>query len=814
MKTSRIDELLDRWEDLAEQGTKISAEELCRNDPDLRDQLEIRIRALSKVAWMNQTDAAVAVAAPNDTDAPMRISRTATDFAETVRGRGFLSPQDMERLRQHVAEHGEPTDGQTLADEMVAAGILTSYQAQVLLQEGDAPLLIDRYLILDKVGAGGMGVVYKALHQSMNRVVALKVLPPTAVDSADKVERFRREARAAAKLSHPNIVTVFDAAESNGTHFLAMEYVDGPDLQRVVREQGPLSVPLAVNYIRDASQALQHVHEQGIVHRDIKPANLLLATDHSVKVADLGLATIERTGADDESHQQITQDGELLGTIAFLAPEQAIESRQTDLRSDIYSLGATFFYLLTGRPPFHNRSAIEMLLAHREHPVPSLREIRQDVPEALDQVVAKMMAKQPEDRFASMAEVNTSLANVPLADVTDSPSAVEFVLDADTGSVVAACEQTAEQPPVPTPQRYSVADSEGKGKNVGRIWLLFGAIILACGIVILVKTPDGQSIRMTFPSDSEITVKNGADVVIRLSSSSHKTGVRQSEIRTPVNLEQIIARGQRLQESWAKQVDVPVEIQSIIGTKLRLIPPGEFLMGSTEAEEEPEISTNENEQPRHRVRLTRAFYMSVYEQTQQEFERVLKRNPSYIGGPSVERHPVERCPWHSAIEFCNALSRLDGLDPYYDADGSIRGGTGYRLPTEAEWEYACRAGTDTPYWFGSERKELIKYGWAGVVDSTHEVGLLPPNPFGLYDMHGNVWEWCQDWYAEFEYAVRSGHGTMLVENPSGPVTGAYRTLKGGSWHDHMYRARSAERSYLEPNGASEDDGFRVVRYVD
>ena len=265
--------------------------------------------------------------------------------------------------------------------------------------EPSLPFDFGEYTIQAKIGAGGMGQVFKALHRRMERTVALKLLPKVALAPPEAVQRFQQEVSSAARLTHTNIVTAFDAGECSGTPFLAMEYVEGCDLFRQVQEHGPLSVQKAVEYVLQVAKGLEYAHAKGVVHLDIKPANLILASDGTVKILDLGLARFRPS----------TGEEALMGTVDYLAPEQTTEPRRADHRSDIYSLGCTLCFLLTGQPVFQGRTVIQKVLAHQEGTVPSLPQIRHDIPEVLDAVFQKMVAKNPEDRFQSMGEVVQAL---------------------------------------------------------------------------------------------------------------------------------------------------------------------------------------------------------------------------------------------------------------------------------------------------------------------------------------------------------------------------------------------------------------------
>lgn len=272
----------------------------------------------------------------------------------------------------------------------------------------DLPMRIGEYRIVRLIGSGGMGRVYLAEHEPMQRTVALKTLPPERMRQPSAVERFYGEVRAAARLLHPNIVTAFDAGNVAGFHYLAMEYVNGPTLAAWVEQSGPLSIGAAVAAIRDAARGLAHAHAAGIIHRDVKPSNLMRAEDGTVKVVDLGLASVAAKAAG-PSPGRSGDAGRLVGTIAFMSPEQLENPDAVDARSDIYSLGATFYYLLTGRPPYEGEF-LDQVRGHRHDPLPELFALRPDVDLRLEHVLHRMMAKRPQDRYGSLMEVIADLA--------------------------------------------------------------------------------------------------------------------------------------------------------------------------------------------------------------------------------------------------------------------------------------------------------------------------------------------------------------------------------------------------------------------
>lgn len=298
-----------------------------------------------------------------------------------------------------------PADGAEAARRLVEAGTLTAYQADAVLHRRFGELRMGNYDVLDRLGAGGMGTVFKARHRRMKRVVALKVLSREVAGTESFAQRFQREVETIARLNHPNIVMAFDADEAESGPFLVMEFVNGRDLASEVQHGGPVSPADAVEYILQAARGLECAHAQGIVHRDIKPGNLLRDAHGVVKVADLGLARLNGSTSGSGVNTSLTQAGGIVGTMDYMPPEQALDSTAIDHRVDIYSLGCTLHFLLTGRPPYEGGSIMALLLKHRDAPIPYLCDTRPDVPPELDAVFRKMVAKAPEDRHQTMTEV-------------------------------------------------------------------------------------------------------------------------------------------------------------------------------------------------------------------------------------------------------------------------------------------------------------------------------------------------------------------------------------------------------------------------
>jgi CheY-like chemotaxis protein len=331
------------------------------------------------------------------------------EFLQNLRDSGVFSEEEIDKTLDSVPR-AQAADGEAIAQRLIAAGKLTPFQAAAVRERRFEQLAIGNYQVLDRLGAGGMGTVYKARHRRMKRVVAIKVLSREVSKDVRFVQRFQREVEAVARLSHPNIVMAHDADEAEVGHFLVMEFVNGRDLATEVQKRGPLPVREAVDCIVQAARALEYAHAQGIIHRDIKPANLLRDVNGVVKVADLGLARFnDALDRPPEDGGPLTQAGTVMGTADFISPEQAMALPNVDHRADIYSLGCTFHFLLTARPPYQAPSMMATLLKHRDAPIPSLVEARNEVSVALDTAFRRMVAKAPADRHQSMAEVVAAL---------------------------------------------------------------------------------------------------------------------------------------------------------------------------------------------------------------------------------------------------------------------------------------------------------------------------------------------------------------------------------------------------------------------
>ncbi|WP_417391050.1 protein kinase domain-containing protein [Gimesia sp.] len=448
------------------------------------------------------------------------MAMTLEHFVAQLEDSGVISAADIAAFQNSLSPPAESAED--LGKLLVKHKKVTKLQAQLVYQGKGDRLLLGNYLILDKIGAGGMGDVYLAEHRRMERRVALKTLPAAMTRDTQSILRFQREVKAAAKLTHPNIVTAYDADEANGVHYFVMEYVEGIDLSAVVKKRGLLNVDVAVDYILQAAKGLEFAHNKGVIHRDIKPANLLLDNAGTIKILDMGLARIE-----EEAHEipatQLTQDGSVMGTVDYMAPEQAKDTHTADARSDIYSLGCSLYYLLTGESVYRGSTMVNRIMAHQNDPIPSLTGKHILISQDVDAVFQKMVAKKPEDRFQSMSEVIVAIENCiqmktssTVTSVSSDPELQKFLQSQKIASsptvVMSADAMTAEKPLTDT-QNESLTSGflnhtlggtsfqplPKRKKSIGkRGWVLMGAVlaplIFMAGIVFKIDTPAGTII--------------------------------------------------------------------------------------------------------------------------------------------------------------------------------------------------------------------------------------------------------------------------------------------------------------------------------
>jgi len=638
---------------------------------------------------------------------------------------------------------------------------------------------IGQYHIIEQTGKGGMATVYKAYQPNLDRYVAVKVLAPDMAEAKDFVARFEREARAVARLRHRNILTVFDYGRQGDTFYLVMEYVSGGTLRGHLGWPQPLAY--AVNVISQVGDALAHAHRQGLIHRDVKPGNILMAEEDWPLLSDFGLVKIV------EDSLQLTASGAGVGTPQYMSPEQA-QGLAVDQRSDIYSLGAVLYEMVTGRPPFGTDNPMAVILRHINKPITPPHALRSDLPEEMGHVISKALAKSPADRYQRMEEFVADLREAcPL------PANHNVV---HQGNVPAASNMVSTRPSV-LPRR--------------RPYLWIG---VATGIVLLL------TLALT------LLLSNASTRPLHSPTPTppHSPTPTLSHSHTPTPPK---SPSPSVVPATPAPQAIELRVWEADGAEMVFVPAGEFVMGSEEL--------GDDERPVHRVYLD-GFWIDRYEVTNERFARFVDATgyqteaeqrgwgwvspplPSDIGEEQRGVEEIEGADWrHPRGPDSDIEGKPDHpvvLVSWNDAHAYCRW-AGKHLPSEAQWEKAAR-GPAAPGQAG-DSEHGRRYAWGDEFDSarantreseqgdTTPVGSFSPqgdSPYGASDMTGNVWEWVADWYGSDTYSQ------ALVANPPGPATGTYKILRGGSWpFDEVY-ARTAFRYNVKPDYTYDFAGFR------
>lgn len=675
-------------------------------------------------------------------------------FLANIRACGLLKSAQLQELETWARE--TQPDVRAVARELNRRAWLSAFQIKEIYKGNGRDLTLGRYVLLDLLGEGGMGRVYKAHDTRLGRDVALKVIRKEKLKHPAAETRFKHEIEALAKMRHPNVVQVFNADHLGDTHYYEMELVDGADLTRLVKEHGPLPVADACEYIRQAALGLQHAHEMGLVHRDIKPSNILVSrSGRVVKLVDLGLA---RLMEHEPSAGRVTQEGFVIGTPDFLAPEQARDPAAVDIRADIYALGGTLYYLLAARVPYDGATPTEKLVRHCTDPPPALLAVRPDAPPILDQIIRWTMAKQPELRPQTPMQLAQALApfgHNPAPGIPIPHSIAASAPGAPSEPSSAVLFRLPAQPTTADPIRRRASGGFPWAYTLVALGGLVVAAILGYGLY-LALLPKAEP-----PVDSFTTSeRSGAIRMVKLDG-------------------------------------------------------GTFRMGSPDTEP----GRKADEGPTHEVTLTGPVMIAAGEVSQSQYLRVMGTNPakSAQNAHRAQHRPVEWVSWEEAVEFCRKLTEIERGEAW------ARKGWAFRLPTEAEWEYAARAGAETPFAFGDQiiHERHALFLWSeddprGVLLADRDpskppkgalfpldIGKTEPNRFGLCDLHGNVGEWCLDWY-------RPIYPEGAVTDPTGPSDGDRRIIRGGSYKTSATETRSAARSSARPDTRRDDVGFRVV----
>lgn len=596
------------------------------------------------------------------------------------------------------------------------------------------------YHVLERLGSGRNGTVYRAIQLSMQREVALRVLNPRLGRIAGFVERFMQEARSAGGVHHANVVSCYDVGQADGLLFQAMELITGRTLAQVqtVHPQG-LAVAHALGLVVEATRGLEGIHRGGLVHSDLRLGNIFIGDDDAVKLADFGFLR----------SAEVLRDGNDVADLGTLAPEQLTDGAPSDIRADLYSLGAVLYVLLTGRQPFSGRTRRDLEQQIRSAPLPDPQKLVADLSDDVAAVIAKAMARDPAHRYATPGQLREDLERVQYDFVPIHAQPLT------AGVVVPGRDHAREHLPQPT---HTIARDAG--------FLLVPRAeesqkprhrtLIAAGIGALSLAAVGWW--WWSPVASAVPVV-GSDVVITDAPARPTAGPAWASVS-----------GSDGQGQWADLIVRGVTI------RLRHLPAGRFVMGTRDTD------------PLHRpdevavaVTFTRGWWLGDSEITQAQYHAITGAHPSAFQGDTL---PVENITWHDCVAF---TKRLNGFIP----------GMRSRLPSEAEWEYACRAGSE------NSASTLNEIGWfsASDVTTTRPVKRLPSNRWGLHDMLGNVAEWCQDHYGPYP--------AQPVSDPL-RLDGVSRVVRGGSWAVDPSEGRATTRGKYLPIAHHAHLGFRIA----
>jgi len=709
----------------------------------------------------------------------------------------------------------------------------------VAVETGEA-YEVGGYKVVEKIGQGSFGAVFKAQSTATGETVALKILLPARA-TPYLIERFERESRIVSTLDHQHIVRCveFGRDPKRNCHYCALEYIEGENLQQRVDRLGVIPEAEALSITTQMAKALQHAYWNGLVHRDVKPDNIVVMPDGTAKLLDLGLA---RPNTADMT--SITQSGDIVGSPHYMSPEQAKSSKDVDIRADIYSLGCTLYFMVTGKPPFDGETALMVVQQHVYGNLRSPAELNPDLSAGVCRLVTRMMARDPDDRYQEPKELLRDIDALLKGNGHDRPD----MTHSNTPAAQASRQHGKRRRPASGPRHGRPASSPklnrveeahedaagGRRRPLGRkIWprakmlATLGAIVSFAAAALWI----GSS---TLGTKEKRPKDRKGD---REEADSKTTDEPPPPRPVPNEITRVLVREVEGGLELALGDDVVIE--------LVMIQAGEYEMGSHETD--PTVASRSGfgekmpmgllwAHPQHRVVITRPFYLGKHEVTQAQYERVVgeDRNHSCFKKDKDLSRPVERVSWHDATEFCRILtSRLEsragtvgesssaaakgnGAQPDGGAEQDAPASFVVRLPTEAEWEYACRAGTTTAFHCGgslsSEAANFngnYPYPYVFSVkgpfrEMTTPVGTFPASAWGLHDMHGNVSEWVSDWADERYYEVSP------TEGPAGPDGGEKRVIRGGSWCHTASHCRSASRMEMDPKNCASFVGFRVV----
>jgi formylglycine-generating enzyme required for sulfatase activity len=632
-------------------------------------------------------------------------------------------------------------------------------------------VLQGRYRIISHISRGGMGSVYLAKDENLGIRVAVK---QNMLEDPRLIEAFKREARLLASLRHTALTQVKDHFIIDGTgQFLVMEYISGDDLEAIlvkrrqkvepVGQPKPFEVSQVMGWAEQLLDALDYLHArpEPIIHRDIKPQNLKLAERNQIILLDFGLAkgkTLQMT--------RVTTTGSIYGYTPNYAPIEQIRGVGTDPRSDLYALGATLYHLMTGLPPVDAATRADAYLGDEPDPLLPPGEINRDVPQSVSAVLMKAMEQHRNKRPSSAAELLEMLRAARHALAIERQSQDEEKRrQQEAQTIVAGSQREEESRKAAEVERQRQLEEEQRKKEEDEKQRQQEE---------QERKEKEEAERKRQQEEQERKAREERERIAREEAERIQQAEQERRAKEEAERLRLVQERKAKEEAERrKQFSIVTSADNFVR-----IDAGEFMMGSENGDAD--------EKPVHRVRISRPFEMGKFEVTQAQWEAVTGSNPSYFKGAKL---PVENVSWEDARQFIEKLNAQN--DGYF-----------YRLPTEAEWEYACRAGSTGDY-----AGNLDAMAWYGDISGakTHPVGQKQPNAWGLYDMHGNVWEWCQDWYSANYYAQSPG------ADPQGPASGSARVTRGGGWNFSAVGCRSASRFRNASGSHNRYLGFRLAR---
>ena len=697
---------------------------------------------------------------------------------------------------------------------------------------------IPGYKIIKELGQGGMAKVYYGIQERLEREVAIKILLPSMTEQTNTRQRFIKEAKTAAKLSHQNIISVYDVGNYGLTFYIAMEYIKGGSLKDRIKKRGRIEIDESLSIIESISKALDYAHSKGFIHRDIKPENIMFREDGTPVLVDFGIA--KAVG----SNTRLTKTGMSIGTPHYMSPEQA-RGKELDGRSDYYSLGVVLYEMLTGKVPYDAEDSIAIAVKHIQEPVPKL-------PQSLSKyqiILDKMMAKDKEERIKSGKELREIIEKLRTGEQVIVEVEESKKREGMEEKKISKAEQLAYKVAVKSrnkkllekyldnyPKGYykeeikdlleEIKEEELEEDEVFRIAREYDTIesyeeylkAYSKGRYSEEARERIEQLKKKSKEDRKRGEKKEQPQKANQEDGKKEAKSKGRENKKEIKQEREFERINIIQEE-EREEEYPEEVKRILnrvksvykneagvwetefeyGIKMVYVEGGEFTMGSPDSEKE----AFDNEKPQHRVWID-SFWINKFQVRFREFDVYCKETLNYKRGLIVKKHypydnrwgrnwmPVINVNWYDAVNFTKWLSEKIGLN--------------FRLPTEAEWEYAARGGRLAKGYQYSGSNNANDVGWykSNSGSKTHPVGLKKPNELGIYDMSGNVLEWCSDWYSG-EYYLESPYS-----NPQGPLLGAYRICRGGSWNNDAIYLRCAFRYLGDPSSRDNNLGFRLV----